>query len=298
LLAAALAIASSLTWGTGDFFGGLISRRRAVLAVLFISQGTGLALIATVIAIRGFDPSAGASLWFAAIAGTVGMVALAAFYRGLAIGAMGVVAPISGFAAAIPVIVGVAGGERPEPLQWVGISVALLGIALVAREAPVKTPAAMGNPEAVAPQAEPARGRAPLAAGVGLALIAALGFGAFLTLMDFAADPDPLLATLVSRTASVSVLALAVLVARPSMNVGRRDGLIVMGIGCLDLTANALYAIATTEGLLSVVAVLGSLYPLVPAVLAWLILKERISGVQRVGSVLAIGGALMLAATT
>lgn len=296
MLAAALAIASSLTWGTGDFFGGLISRRRAVLAVLFISQGTGLALIATVIAVRGFDPSAGASLWFAAIAGTVGMVALAAFYRGLAIGAMGVVAPITGLAAAIPVIVGVAGGERPEPLQWVGIAVALLGVALVARETPAEVPALPA--EEGDPEVATAPARTPLAAGVGLALIAAVGFGAFLTLMDFAADPDPLLATLVSRTASVSVLALAVLVARPSLNVGRRDAVIVMAIGCLDLTANALYAIATTEGLLSVVAVLGSLYPLVPAVLAWLILKERISGIQRVGSVLAIGGALMLAATT
>ena len=177
--------------------------------MLFISQGTGLALIATVIAIRGFDPSAGTSLWFAAIAGSVGMVALAAFYRGLAIGAMGVVAPISaargrdpGDRRALPA------GERPETLQWVGIAVALLGVALVAREAPRGDAGA--RPARATP---PTPARAPLAAGVGLALIAAVGFGAFLTLMDFAADPDPLLATLVSRTASVSVLALAVLVA-------------------------------------------------------------------------------------
>lgn len=285
MLAAALALASSLTWGTADFFGGLISRRRAVVAVLFISQGTGLALIATVLAFRGWDASAGGNLVWAAIAGIVGMVALAAFYRGLSIGAMGVVAPISGTAAAIPVIVGVAGGERPEPLQWAGIAVALLGIALVARESPDPL------------DADDAK-RAPVAAGVGLALVAALGFGAFLTLMDFAAEPDPLLATLVCRTASVSVLALAVVVARPDLHLGRRDGLTVMALGCADLTANALYAAATTEGLLSVVAVLGSLYPVMPVVLAWLILKERIGGIQRVGSALAIGGALMLAATT
>lgn len=284
MLAAALALVSSLSWGTADFFGGLISRRRAVVAVLFISQGTGLALIATVLAFRGWDASAGANLVWAAIAGIVGMVALAAFYRGLSIGAMGVVAPISGTAAAIPVIVGVAAGERPEPLQWAGIAVALVGIALVARESPD-------------PLADRAGTRAPVAAGVGLALVAALGFGAFLTLMDFAAEPDPLLATLVCRTASVSVLALAVAVTRPDLGMGRRDTLTVMALGCADLSANALYAAATTEGLLSVVAVLGSLYPVMPVVLAWLILKERIAGTQRVGSVLAIGGALMLAAT-
>jgi drug/metabolite transporter (DMT)-like permease len=289
LLAAALALASSLSWGTGDFFGGLISRRRHVLAVLFISQGTGLALIATVIAVRGYDPSAGANLWFAAVAGTVGMVALAAFYRGLAIGAMGVVAPISGTAAAIPVVAGVIAGERPEPIQWVGMAIALVGIVLVARDKP--------DDDCPDPDAALARRGFPVAAGVGLALIAAVGFGAFLTLMDYAAEPDPLLATLVSRSASVSVLALAVIVARPPMTVGRRDGITIMAIGCLDLTANALYAAATTEGLLSVVAVLGSLYPVMPVVLARIVLKERIGGMQRVGSALAIGGALLLAAT-
>jgi drug/metabolite transporter (DMT)-like permease len=287
LLAAALAIASSLTWGVGDFFGGLMSKRRAVVAVLFISQGTGLVLIALVVAIRGYDPSAGADLLWASAAGIIGMVGLAAFYKGLAIGAMGVVAPISGTAAAIPVIAGVLAGERPTPLQWAAIAIALAGIVLVAWDQ---------LPEAEPDPSEPGR-RVPVAEGVGLALVAALGFGLFLTLMDYAADPDPLLATFFSRSGSVAVLAAAVLITRPDLRVGRRDGATIMGIGTLDLTANALYAAATTAGLLSVVAVLGSLYPLVPAVLAWLILKERIGGLQRVGSVLAVGGALLLAGT-
>jgi drug/metabolite transporter (DMT)-like permease len=283
LLAAALALCSSVAWGGADFFGGLVSRRRAVLAVLVVSQATGLALIAAILAVRGYDPGAGLRLLFAAAAGMVGAMALTAFYRGLAIGAMGVVAPISGTSAALPVIVGVVSGERPSPLQWAGIALALLGIVLLARE----TPGEHGTRE---------RGGAPLAAGVGLALAAALGFGGFLTLIGEAARPDPLLATFVSRAASVGLLAIALVAVRPALSLGRRDGAIVMAIGCADLTANALYAVATTQGLLSVVAVLGSLYPVVPVVLARLVLHERLGPMQRLGAVLAIAGAGALAA--
>ncbi|MEA2347382.1 MAG: hypothetical protein QOG62_1169 [Thermoleophilaceae bacterium] len=283
MLAAVLALTSSAAWGTGDFFGGLVSRRRHVLAVLVISQGTGLVLIGALLAIRGIDASAGPRLWFAAIAGTVGVIGLGAFYRGLAIGAMGVVAPISGTAAAIPVVVGLVLGERPGPIQWAGIVIAIIGVVLVARESTPERDAETGD-------------RPPIAAGVGLALIAAVGFGAFLALMGFAADPDPLLATLVSRSASVSMLVLVALLIRPDMRVGRGDGALIVMVGCFDLTANAIYAIATTLGLLSVVSVLGSLYPMITVLLAAIFLHERISLHQRVGSALAIGGAVMLAA--
>ena len=284
MLAAALALVSGAAWGTADFFGGLVSRRRAVITVLVVSQATGLLLIGGLLAIRGIDPSAGPRLWLAAAAGIIGVVGLGAFYRGLSIGAMGVVAPISATAAAIPVGAGLVLGERPGVLQWAGIMVALVGIVLVARE---ETPAERG---------EDVPGGVPIAAGVGLALAAAVGFGGFLALMDFAAEPDPLLATLVSRTASVAVLVLVALVVRPDMRVGRSDGALMVMIGCFDLTANALYAVATTVGLLSVVSVLGSLYPVITVILAAVFLHERIGAVQRLGSVLAIGGALMLAA--
>lgn len=285
MLAAALALVSGAAWGTADFFGGLVSRRRAVITVLFVSQATGLLLIAALLAFRGIDASAGHRLWFAAAAGIIGVLGLGAFYRGLSIGAMGVVAPISATAAAIPVIAGLALGERPGVLQWAGIMVALVGIVLVARE---ETPGERG-------EALPGGG-VPIAAGVGLALVAALGFGGFLALMDFAAEPDPLLATLVSRGASVSVLAVVALMVRPEMRVGSSDGALMVMIGCFDLTANALYAVATTLGLLSVVSVLGSLYPVITVIMAAVFLHERIGAVQRLGSVLAIGGALMLAA--
>jgi drug/metabolite transporter (DMT)-like permease len=278
LLSAALALASSVAWGSADFLAGLISRRRAVMSVLFLSQAAGLVVIGAIVLIRG-EAVVGDRLWLAALGAIAGAVALGCFYRGLAIGAMGVVAPISAGAAVIPVAVGVAAGERPEAIQWAGIVLAVGGIALASRE----------------PRGADT-GEAKVAAGVGLALVAALGFGVFLTLMNRAAEPDPLLATLVSRAASVAVLALAVAVVRPDLRLGRRDGGAVAAVGVLDISANALYAVASTIGLLSVTAVLGSLYAVVPVVLAWLLLHERIHPLQRVGSAAAIAGAVLLAA--
>ncbi len=278
MLAAALAFASSLTWGGADFLGGLISRRRAVLAVLLISQAVGLLLIGTIVALNG--ATVGPDLWLAALAGVIGMAALACFYRGLAVGAMGVVAPITAAAAVIPVVVGLASGERPATLQWVGIMLAVGGIVLAARQPASTTP-----------------GDAPrLASGVGLALAAAVGFGLFLTLMDRAAEPDPFLATLVTRVASVTALGAVALFVRPDLRLGRRDGLALVVVGLLDTSANALYAVASTLGPLSTTAVLGSLYPVMPVVLAWLLLGERVSASQRIGSAIAIGGAALLAA--
>lgn len=283
MLAAALALASSLTWGGADFLGGLISRRRTVLAVLLVSQGVGLVLIGSVVVVNG--ATVGDDLWLAAIAGVIGMAALSCFYRGLAVGAMGVVAPITAAAAVIPVVVGIASGERPATLQWVGIVLVIGGIVLAAREPSVTK--ADGDGADDAPR---------FAAGVGLAIAAAVGFGLFLTLMDRAAEPDPFLATLVTRVASVTALGTVALFTRPDLRLGRRDGLAVVLVGLLDTSANALYAFASTLGLLSVTAVLGSLYPVTPVVLAWLLLGERVSASQRVGSAIAIGGAVLLAA--
>ena len=285
MLAAALALGSSLTWGGADFFGGLISRRRTVLAVLLISQAVGLALIGSIVAVNG--ATVGPDLWLAAVAGLIGMAALACFYRGLAIGAMGVVAPITAAAAVIPVTVGIASGERPATIQWIGIALAIGGIVLAARE---PAGASAAEAQGAAPAAAPRISR-----GVGLALAAAVGFGVFLTLMDRAAEPDPLLATLVTRTASVMALGTVALLMRPDLRVGARDGAALVLVGTLDTSANALYAVASTLGLLSVTAVLGSLYPVMPVVLAWVFLGERISLAQRIGSAITIGGAVLLA---
>jgi len=223
-------------------------------------------------------PSWSAVGW-AALAGSAGIVALGAFYRALAIGTMSVVAPISATAAAVPVLVGLAEGERPGGLQIAGMVAALAGVILASRE-----PVEEGCPPANR-------------AAIGLALVAAAGFGTFFVGIDRAsATAEVPWVIVVQRCCSVSLLLIATLVVRPSLP---RDGaslLVLAMVGLLDLGANGLYALATTHGLLSVVSVLGSLYPAVTVVLARFVLAERIARVQEVGVVLALAGVIAISA--
>jgi drug/metabolite transporter (DMT)-like permease len=223
-------------------------------------------------------PSRSAVAW-AALAGSAGIVALGAFYRALAIGTMSVVAPISATAAAVPVLVGLAEGERPGGLQIAGMAAALAGVILASRE-----PVEEGCPPANR-------------AAIGLALVAAAGFGTFFVGIDRAsATAEVPWVIVVQRCCSVSLLVIATLVVRPSLP---RDGaslLVLAAVGLLDLGANGLYALATTHGLLSVVSVLGSLYPAVTVVLARFVLAERIARVQELGVVLALAGVIAISA--
>lgn len=275
MVAVALGLTASIAWGTADFLGGLKSRTLSLLAVLAVSQTVALMLLAGATAIRGDGPPAGGDLALAALAGAGGVLGLAAFYRGLAIGAMAVVAPIGGLGAALPVAVGVATGERPGPLAAAGIALALAGVVLSAREE--------GD------------GGARVAAGVGLALLAALGFGTFLAAMDVAGDGDVLWALLVARGTSVALLGVAVAIARPALGELRGHEGAVVAIGVLDMAANALFALAATEGLVSVVAVLSSLYPVVTILLARAVLGERVRGAQQAGVALVLLGVVAIA---
>jgi drug/metabolite transporter (DMT)-like permease len=284
VLAVVLGLGSSLCWGLADFFGGLQSRRRAMLAVLLVSQGVALALLLPVaFALADEGPSASAVGW-AALGGSAGVVALAAFYRGLAIGTMSVVAPISATGAAVPVLVGLAEGERPGVLQVAGMVAALAGVILASRES---EPA----------EDEGAEARAAGRAAVGLALVAAVGFGTFFVGVDRAsATAEVPWVIVVSRSCSLVLVLVAALVARPELprDAGSFGALAMVGV--LDLGANGLFAVATTEGLLSVVAVLGSLYPAVTVVLARFVLAERVSRWQQVGIGLTLTGVVAISA--
>ncbi|HEV7460600.1 MAG TPA: DMT family transporter [Solirubrobacteraceae bacterium] len=280
MLAIALGLGSSLFWGLADFGGGLQSRRYPVVAVLFVSQAVGLAGIAVVVALSGDPAPPLGDLWPAAAGGIGGLIALAAFYRALAIGTMSIVAPISATGSAVPVIVGLATGERPSALQLVGILAAGAGVVLASREAPHE---------------DEARARAGRAS-IGLALVAALGFGAFFVGMDRAADVDVLWAMLAARVADAALLVPVAIVLRPALHIPPRGLAVLAVIGILDLTANGLYAWGTTQGLLSVVAVLGSLYPLATVLLARAVLGERIRRVQEIGVVGALTGVVLIAA--
>ncbi len=270
-----LALGASLSYGVGDFLGGLTSRRAHVLAVLLLSQVAGAAAVVVWVVVAG-EPFLGAGAALAAIAaGLCGVLGLAGLYRGMAIGAMGVVAPISGVAAAIPFAIGIARGERPSLLQVAGALVAVIGLALVSRST--------GEPGA------------RVATGVGLALVAALGFGLYFVFLDIAADDSAPWAVLVARLASTALVLVATVVAGVSLALPPRLLLAVLAVGACDVGANVLFVLATTRGLVSVVSVLTSLYPAVTVALAALLLRERLGGVQLAGAAAVLTGAAMLA---
>lgn len=296
MAAIALGFASALVWGAADFLGGLKSRQLQLLTVLLISQAAGLVGVVIWAAARGEGLPAEVVPWAIsnAIAGTVG---LAAFYRALSVGAMGVVAPISASAAVIPVAVGVAGGERPGALQLAGIAVAIVGVAVASyepREAPLHEP---GAATAAAGGPTPGGLTPPRAStGVGLALLAALGFGVFFVGLDKGSDHDLVWTLVIGRTLSTGLLAAVALFARPSFEMTGRDFNAVIAVGVLDMGANALFAAGSTLGLVSVVAVLGSLYPVTTLLLARFLLGERLHRIQRAGAVTALAGVALISA--
>ncbi|HZQ66325.1 MAG TPA: EamA family transporter [Gaiellaceae bacterium] len=271
-----LALAASASWGVSDFLGGLKARAVPVLTVLMVSQPAGLVLLAGVVVVRRDAPPRGWWPLWAALGGLGGAIGIGALYRGLAVGAMGIVAPITSTSPLIPLTVGLARGERPSTLQLAGIGVALVGVALAGWER----------------DGEGLRGRA--AVGAGLALLAAASFGSSQVGLEAASNADPYWATFVLRAASVALVAAVCLRAHP-VRPGRIWPTLAV-VGSLDTFATILFAVATTKGLFSVVAVLASLYPVLVAILARVVLGERLTPVQRGGALAAIGGAAAISA--
>ena len=277
MAAIALALGASLTWGIADFLGGLKSRQLALLAVMAISQACGLVIIGIFVAARGEPVPDTEYIVFGMLSGLAGPVGLAAFYRAMAIGTMSVVAPISATAAIVPLVFGIATGDELTALQGGGIAVAMAGVALASRE-----------------EADEAAQSARISAGVGLALLSALGFGCFFIAIDAATGGDPAWALFFNRVTSTTVLWTAVLAFRPTLRMNRADLRTLGAIGVLEMIANALFAAATTTGLVSVVSVLASLYPVVTVALAHLVLHERILRLQQVGVAAALAGVTLI----
>jgi drug/metabolite transporter (DMT)-like permease len=275
VVAALLALGASLSYGIGDFLGGLTSRRAHVLTVLALSQLSGAVAVAVWVGIERESFLGAGAAAAACAAGLCGGLGLASLYRGMAIGAMGVVAPISSVAAAIPFIYGLAEGERPSTLQTLGVLAALAGLVLVSR-----TPGSAGR----------------FAAGVGLALLAALGFGFYFVFLSAAADDSVPWAVLVARLTSVGLALAAVAVAGITLQAERPLLTPILAVGLCDVSANVLFALASTRGLLSVVSVLTSLYPAVTAALAAVLLRERLGRTQLAGATAVLAGAALLSA--
>jgi drug/metabolite transporter (DMT)-like permease len=276
-LAALLALGGAVCWGVGDFLGGIASRRMPVIAVLALSQAIGLAGVLAWALLGGEEFPGFSELLPALAAGAAGLFGLAALYRGFAIGAMGIVAPISAASPVVGLTADAVHGTYPAALQWLGIALVLVGVATLSRE-----PSATGG------------GR--VAAGVGLALFAALGFGLFVVGLDAGSDESAAWAVAAARTTSVLLALITALVLSTSLRPPRGAWPLLVGVGIGDTLANVLVAIASTHGSIGIVAVLSALYPIATVVLARLFLDERLVTSKRVGGVVAIGGAVLVAA--
>jgi drug/metabolite transporter (DMT)-like permease len=298
VLAIGLALGSSLVYGVSDFLGGLKSKSLPLLWVLLISQGSALVLLALIVPASAGGPPSGEYLAFAVLAGLSEAVGVAALYRGLAVGVMSIVAPVAATAPVVPVIVAIFLGELPAPIQGVGIVLALSGIAIISwGRRPDEQPPVRCPPGEV-PGAGTGRFRVSreVATSILFGLLTALGFGGFLVGMDAASEGSVPWALLVARLASVAAFATAYLVTRPPLKVRRSELPVLALIGFLIIGADSLYAVASTEGLLSVVVVLSSLYPAVTIALARVYLNERLQRRQQVGVAAALGGAVAIAA--
>ncbi|MFL5927651.1 MAG: EamA family transporter [Gaiellaceae bacterium] len=276
LVALVLALGSSVVWGTADFAGGSLTKRLPVFAVTVVSQAAGFVALLVAVALRG---SLGwESFELGLLAGLGGGAGLAAFYRALSLGTMSVVSPIAACGAVVPFAIALATGERPSLLAVGGAAAALGG--------------------AVLASLEERRGSSPeRARAVALAAVAAVALGLFVYFLGLGSREGDALSTLTgARVASLGLLVALALARRAPLRVPRSAFLAVAGVGLLDVTANALFAFAAGHGLLALVAVLGSLYPVVTVVLAHVLLGERLTRPQQAGVAIALAGVCAIAA--
>lgn len=279
--AIALALTSSALWGLADFLGGLKSRTLPVPVVLAGMYLSSLTLMLVFVAARGEGPPSSSHVIAALGSGLAGIVGLAAFYRGLAIGTMSIVAPIASTGVALPVLVGVLDGDRPGVVRALGLALAVAGVVLASREDHAGAAAGPGQRRSVA-----------------LAIVAGACFGTYFVLAQIGARGDVAWGLALSRISAFPIIAVAALLTlrRGGVRPGRATFLALCGFGLIDLAANALYNHASTIGELSSVSVAGSLYPVSTVVLAALVLGERVQGVQRVGIGVALAGVVLIAA--
>ena len=269
-----LALLSSLVWGLSDFLGGTLSKKRKAVAVIGGSQSFGL-LFVSLLAIALQAWTWNQSVWInGAIAGAMGLLGLVCFYTALATGQMGIVAPISSLSAVVPVTIGLVQGERPSAMQLTGIVVALIGVILAS------------GPE-LNGKVDPRP--------VFLALFAALTFGFCVYFMAKGARINPTMTVTAMRAVQVLLVLVLFLAIRNLGGLVKRDIPMLATIGASDAGANVLYTFAASLGLLSVVSVLGSLYPIVTVLLAWWIHKERLMRVQYIGIAITFSGVALLA---
>ena len=265
-MAVILALTSAVVYGAADFLGGLASRRTSAFGVVAMSQVVGLAALLALLPWLG-GPVDGTDLAWGVAAGVAGASGLVLFFRTLARGVMSVIAPVTAVtSAAVPVLVGLLGGNRIGLWAAAGIALALAAVVLVSAE---------GGMSAL---------RAARPASLAPALAAGTAFGFFFVLLDRTSEEAGVTPLVAARMASVALVVVLVLATRQSLRVTRPALPLVALSGVGDMTANALFLLATQqEGQLAITGVLASLYPVSTVMLAQVLLRERLAGAQVAG---------------
>jgi drug/metabolite transporter (DMT)-like permease len=279
MIAAFLALMASLLWGSSDFLAGLQARRATVWAVALVSQATAFVAALVVLAVVSPPFTSAADLVAPAVAGFAITLSALSEYKAMALASMSVVAPIFAGAALVPVVWGLALGERPDALQLAGMALTVVGIVLISR------------PQRREPHAERRAG----SAGILLALFAAFMVGVVLVAYGYGDDVDPYWSVATARFSALLLLVVVLVVRRPSLHLGEQSAPAAVVVGLFLVTANTLYTAATTLGLLSVVAVLGWLSPAVTVFWAQALLHERLRPLQWVAAAMVLAGVVGLA---
>jgi len=276
-MATLLALLSSVLWGAADFYGGKLSKRYQALAVTAVSQAFGLLTGISIILIGSswLKPELSWDNYFISgvLAGLFGFVGLIAFYSGLATGRMGVVSPIAALSVLIPLTIAFISGEKPSSTQIVGMSIALVG-AFCASGPEVK------GGVAIKP--------------IVLAVVAAIGFGFAVAFIAKGSESSAIMTMTTMRFTTFIIALFLFAKYRPFGGFTRKDVPLLIGIGAADFIANLLLGVATTKGLVSLAVVLGSLFPIVTALLAFKLLHERLHKVQYLGIIFAIIGVAVI----
>ncbi|MSO79256.1 MAG: hypothetical protein EXQ79_06580 [Acidimicrobiia bacterium] len=275
-MAVFLGVCVAACFGSGDFLGGLASKRLPTIAVLALAQICALAAAVVYAVAFAGDPT-GRDLAFGGIAGGLNLIGLGVLFHGLATGRMGVVAPVTAVVASvIPVAYGTANGERPSTVALIGVVCAIAAAGLIAAE--------RSGPADFDVKRE-----------LMLAVFAAVLFGVSLILYTETTDDSGFWPVLAARGAAVPLVLLALVATRTSIGSGLRERRIALGAGFLDVTATALLLLAVREGLTSLVAPLAALGPAFTVAWAWIVLKEPIARLQIAGLGLGLVGLALIA---
>lgn len=317
MAAVVLALLASLGWGLSDFLGGLRSRRLPLRAVVAGMLCGGLLFASLAALLRGTGYPGNAILLPGVIAGCASVVAISSLYKGLAIGSMSIVAPISAAYPIVPVVYGLMAGERPGTPQLAGMALIFAGVVVASyvrgtdaepggdagdgaagEQADVVAIVPLpdlGEGIAASLRGEAAAHRPRTLASVVFGVIAAVASGVVLTALSSAADTDPYWGLIVMRAVALLIVLAVVVWGRQGFGVSPVQAPGLLGIGALDTVATGLFGIATTYGFLSVVSVIASLFPLGTIALAGVFLKERLRPYQYVGVAAALSGVALVA---